>query len=130
MEVELDPSVSETTLLQSLKALADETRLNIIALLLQGPHTGEQLAALLDLRPSTISHHLARLRQAGLVRAEAESYYSVYHFNSGSLELIALRLRSTETFWRLADSLYQDAHARMQPKASQRGGVKSRSARR
>jgi DNA-binding transcriptional ArsR family regulator len=120
----LEPSHPETLLLQGLKALADETRLKILALLRQAPHTGEQLAALLDLRASTISHHLMRLRQAGLVRAEAESYYSVYRCEAGSLAAIAHQLTSVETLRRIADSLYEDAHARMQQERSRLRGRK------
>jgi DNA-binding transcriptional ArsR family regulator len=44
----------------------------------------EQLAEILGLRPSTVSHHLARLAEAGLVSARPESYYSVYRFEPGT----------------------------------------------
>ena len=60
------------------KALADASRLKIVGLLAQRPYSVEELAALLDLKPSTISHHLSRLAEAGLVTARAESYYNVY----------------------------------------------------
>ncbi|MCX6079060.1 MAG: metalloregulator ArsR/SmtB family transcription factor [Chloroflexi bacterium] len=60
------------------KALADTSRLKIVGLLAQQPYTVEQLAAMLELKASTISHHLARLAEAGLVSAKAEGYYSVY----------------------------------------------------
>lgn len=120
MEVKLEPSSSESVLLQRLKALADETRLSMLALLSQAPHTGEQLATLLDLGASTISHHLGRLRRVGLVRAEAESYYSVYRCEAGALDSIARQLTSTETFARMADSLYETAHARMQEEKPRR----------
>jgi DNA-binding transcriptional ArsR family regulator len=43
------------------KALADANRLKIVGLLSQQPYSVEQLAAMLHLRPSTISHHLAKL---------------------------------------------------------------------
>jgi DNA-binding transcriptional ArsR family regulator len=100
-------------LVAALKSLADENRLKILSLLSQNPHTGEQLATLLDLGPSTISHHLARLRNAGLVSAEAESYYSVYRLQTDALAAVAHRLTSPDTMTRLADSVYDDAHARM-----------------
>jgi len=54
-------------LLNFFKALADANRLKIVGLLAQKPHTVEELAALLDIKPSTVSHHLARLSDAGLV---------------------------------------------------------------
>lgn len=100
--------------MQAVKTLADENRLRILGLLSQNPHTGEQLAVLLGLRPSTISHHLTRLRRAGLVSAVAEGYYSVYRFEADSLEAIARQLGSRETFIELASSVYAEAHARMQ----------------
>ena len=53
-------------LLAFFKALADANRLKILGLLATEEMTVEQLAAVLDLRPSTISHHLARLSQVGL----------------------------------------------------------------
>lgn len=55
------------------KALADETRLKLVGLLARESLTGEQLAAMLGVRPATVSHHLARLAEAGLVAAEGHS---------------------------------------------------------
>ena len=54
-------------LLQFFKALADANRLKMVGLLAQHPRSGEELAALLDLKASTVSHHLSRLAGAGLV---------------------------------------------------------------
>jgi DNA-binding transcriptional ArsR family regulator len=68
------------------KALADSSRLKIIGLLAQQPYSVEELAALLKLKPSTVSHHLARLSEAGLVSAKAEGYYSVYQLEEKALE--------------------------------------------
>ena len=49
--------------------LADRNRAAILALLRDGPHCVCELAAALDERSNNISNHLARLRDAGLVRA-------------------------------------------------------------
>jgi DNA-binding HxlR family transcriptional regulator len=68
------------------KALADSSRLKIVGLLAQQPYSVEELAALLKLKPSTVSHHLARLSEAGLVSAKAEGYYSVYQLEEKALE--------------------------------------------
>ena len=51
----MDEQVAE--LLGFFKALADGNRLKIVGLLAQGEYTVEQLAEMLDLRPSTVSHH-------------------------------------------------------------------------
>ncbi|NJL95437.1 MAG: winged helix-turn-helix transcriptional regulator [Anaerolineae bacterium] len=61
------------TLLQLSKALADESRLRILVLLCQAERSVGELAELLDLKEPTISHHLARLRQVGLVNLRAEA---------------------------------------------------------
>ena len=63
---------NDEQLLTFFKAMADANRLKIVGLLAGQPYTVEQLAALLELRPSTISHHLMILSEAGLVSARAE----------------------------------------------------------
>jgi biotin operon repressor len=68
------------------KALADANRLKIVGLLAQQPYSVEELAALLNLKASTVSHHLAKLAQAGLVSAKADSYYNVYQLDEKALE--------------------------------------------
>jgi len=77
---------SSEELLTFFKALADSNRLKIVGLLAEKPYSVEELAALLKLKPSTISHHLARLAEAGLVNSHAESYYSVYQLDKKMLE--------------------------------------------
>ncbi len=68
------------------KALADANRLKIVGLLAEKSYSVEELAALLKLKPSTVSHHLSRLAEAELVTARAESYYSVYQLDQSALE--------------------------------------------
>jgi predicted transcriptional regulator len=68
------------------KALADSNRLKIVGLLAEKAYSVEELAALLQLKPSTVSHHLSKLSEAGLVRSHAESYYSVYQLDKQMLE--------------------------------------------
>ena len=68
------------------KALADSNRLKIVGLLAEKSYSVEELAALLKLKPSTVSHHLARLSEAELVTSRAESYYSVYQLDKKALE--------------------------------------------
>lgn len=49
--------------------LADRARIGILALLRTGPVCVCELAAALGERQNNVSNHLARLREAGLVRA-------------------------------------------------------------
>lgn len=78
------------------KVLADANRLKIIGLLAQQSYSVEELAALLNLKPSTVSHHLARLAQIGLVSAKTESYYNVYQLDEKALQSKSKNLFSQE----------------------------------
>ena len=68
------------------KALADSNRLKIVGLLAEKSYSVEELATLLKLKPSTVSHHLSKLSEAELVNSHAESYYSVYQLDKKMLE--------------------------------------------
>ncbi len=78
------------------KALADANRLKIVGLLAQQPYSVEELAALLDLKPSTVSHHLAKLAEVGLVSAKTQSYYNVYQLDESALKAKSQSLFSQE----------------------------------
>ena len=54
-------------LINTLKALADPTRLRILHYLQEGPSTTTELSKILRLRPPTVIHHLRNLRLAGLI---------------------------------------------------------------
>lgn len=99
-------------LLAFFKALSEANRLKIVGLLSQGEYTVEQLAAMLELRPSTVSHHLARLAGAQLVSARAEGYYSVYRLEPSTLENMARRLLSAEQLPEMAAEVDLDAYDR------------------
>lgn len=75
-------------LLHFYKALADENRLKMVGLLATAEHNVGQLAIMLDLTEPTISHHLAKLRTAGLVNLRTEGNQRFYRVNSGQLNLI------------------------------------------
>jgi biotin operon repressor len=81
--------MDENELIIFFKALADSNRLKMVGLLAQRGYCVEELAALLDLKPPTISHHLSKLAQAGLVTARAEGYYSIYQLDRQALDASA-----------------------------------------
>ncbi len=60
------------------KALADPSRLRIIALLLDGEQTVQALEAALGMSQSAISHQLRHLRQLNLVRWRKEGRFVFY----------------------------------------------------
>jgi DNA-binding transcriptional ArsR family regulator len=106
----MDETARTEELLAFFKALADGTRLKIVGLLAQEPRTVEQLSALLNLQPSTVSHHLARLGEAGLVSAQAQSYYNVYRLETGAVEEMARRLLAHETLPAIVADVDADAY--------------------
>jgi biotin operon repressor len=99
-------------LVELFKALADANRLKIIGLLAQKPYSVEELAALLNLKASTVSHHLSKLSKAGLVSAKAEGYYSVYHLNEQALQATTQRIFSAEQAAEAIEDVDLDAYDR------------------
>ena len=75
----VDPREDDaTTCASRLKVLADETRLAVLELLMDGPrHVGE-LNESLDVEQSLLSHHLKVLRDAGLVAAQRDGKQVLY----------------------------------------------------
>lgn len=106
----MDEKVIE--LLEFFKALADANRLKIVGLLAQGEYTVEQMVEMLDLRPSTVSHHLAKLSKAGLVTARSVSYYNVYRLETKVLEEMSRRLLADETLPAVTADVDMDAYDR------------------
>ena len=69
------------------KALSDETRLRILALLTAGELCVCDLMAVLDLPQSTVSRHLAYLRNAGLVEDRRQGVWMYYRLATPASEL-------------------------------------------
>lgn len=80
------------TLLAFFKALADESRLKIVGLLAQGERSVQELAALLELKEPTVSHHLAVLKSLGLVTARAEGTTRWHRLDKTALETLSRRV--------------------------------------
>ena len=68
------------------KALADGQRRRILTLLKQGEQPAGYLAEQLEISPATASHHLARLRDAELVRVRREGQQRIYAINVSVVE--------------------------------------------
>ncbi len=76
------------------KALSDETRLRIVSLLTQGELCVCDLMATLELPQSTVSRHLAYLRNAGLVEDRRQGVWMYYRLanEGGTLHQELMRL--------------------------------------
>ncbi len=72
---------------QYFKALSDETRLRILSLLTTGELCVCDLMAVLDLPQSTVSRHLAYLRNTGLVEDRRQGIWMYYRLAKPSSEL-------------------------------------------
>lgn len=62
------------------KALSDPTRAQIVYILTQGEYSVNELSEYVPVSASAVSHHLAKLRAIGLVRASREGnqvFYSI-----------------------------------------------------
>ena len=94
------------------KALADANRLKIVGLLARRGYSVEELAALLNLKPPTVSHHLSKLAEAGLVTVRAEGYYSIYQLDRDALEAAARGMFSNERLTAVAGDVDLDAFDR------------------
>lgn len=73
-------------LVKIFKALADQSRLLIINSLIERDMYVEALTESLGLSPSTVSFHLKKLEQAGLVNSRKDQYYVVYSVNREILD--------------------------------------------
>lgn len=71
------------------KALGDLTRIRIIALLQQGPLHGQAIAGKLGLKPPTITHHIAKLREVGLIKERRDKNTIYFSINTKMLEMSA-----------------------------------------
>jgi DNA-binding transcriptional ArsR family regulator len=61
-----------------LKALSDPNRLHLLLLLAEGPHTVRELTDAAGMSQTLVSHHLAPLREQGLVTSTPRGRSNVY----------------------------------------------------
>lgn len=67
------------------RAMGDPTRLRILGVLAEREATGQDLSDRLGLTPPTISHHMARLVEAGLVCVTPQAQRRIYRLDLGAL---------------------------------------------
>ncbi len=71
------------------RALADDTRRNIIRLLLGHSYCVSELARALEVSESAVSQHLKVLKDAGLLTGERRGYYMHYDIDRQKLRALA-----------------------------------------
>ena len=67
--------------LELLKLLADETRIEILNILLKEDSYVEKIACELSLTPATICYHLKKMETAGIVNCSRSQFYIIYSLN-------------------------------------------------
>jgi DNA-binding transcriptional ArsR family regulator len=87
-------------------ALADGTRLAIVARLAEGPLAVGKLAAGLPVSRSAVSQHLKILKDAGLVEDSADGTRRIYRLNPVALAALRDQL---DTYWQRALAGYARA---------------------
>jgi ArsR family transcriptional regulator, arsenate/arsenite/antimonite-responsive transcriptional repressor len=81
-----------------LKAIADPVRVKVISYLFgsaDGEQTSGELAAVLDLSESTVSHHLTQLRKAGLVISDRRGMNVFHRVRPEALQALCVVLDPT-----------------------------------
>jgi len=73
-------------LLDLLKTVSDESRLHLVRLLHEQERSVGELAGLVGLGEPTVSHHLAKLREVGLVTLRMDGNQRFYRVNQVGLE--------------------------------------------
>ncbi|WP_418747109.1 ArsR/SmtB family transcription factor [Frisingicoccus sp.] len=90
-----------------LKAIADETRLKIVTLLLQHNYCVRALARKLEISEAAVSQHLKVLREAGLLVGEKKGYFMHYDVNRDVLHELASEIEALAEIEREACSPMQ-----------------------
>lgn len=89
MLIEVGVGMQVIKIVEFHKALGDLTRIRIIALLQQGPLHGQAIAGKLGLKPPTITHHIAKLREVGLIKERRDKNTIYFSLNTKMLEMSA-----------------------------------------
>lgn len=97
------------TLLQFFKALADESRLKIVGILANQECSVEELAALMQLKEPTVSHHLAKLKELNLVTMRPEGNSRLYQLDSEALQNISKEIFTPEKIASLIEDVDTEA---------------------
>ena len=79
---------------ETMKALSDPVRREILNMLKGGSMTAGDIAARFDMTAATVSYHLAQLKKAGLVSEKREKNFISYSLNASVLEEVLLWIQT------------------------------------
>jgi predicted transcriptional regulator len=98
--------------LQFFRALADASRLRLLGVLAERECSVEELASLLGLKSPTVSHHLGKLKELGLVRMRQEGTTHLYALDEAALRALSRDVLTPEKMRSLADDVAGEAWER------------------
>lgn len=81
-----------TGLAGSLFACGSDARLRLLHALSERPRTVQELAPLLSMAPSTVSRHLQRLAEHGLVASDRDGWYVLYRLSRSRVQEVVREL--------------------------------------
>lgn len=90
-----DPSATSAVF----RALADDSRRQMLALLSAGPRTAGELGEPFDISAPAVSQHLGVLRDAGLVEVRKVGRHRVYQLAPERIREVAAWLVELEAAW-------------------------------
>lgn len=96
-------------LLRFFKVLAHENRLKLVGILAQQECSVEELAALLELKEPTVSHHLNKLKELHLVQMHPEGNTHLYQLNSEALQELSKAMFTPSQMETLVDEVKPEA---------------------
>ncbi len=112
MDIESSEMEGGAALLGFFKALADASRLRLVGLLAARERSVHELAQLVGLREPTVSHHLAILRNAGLVTHRADANTHWYRLERDRLRRLSRTVMSRTSLRQIAADSEGDAAER------------------
>lgn len=79
---------------ETMKALSDPVRREILNMLKSGSMTAGDIAGCFDMTGATVSYHLSQLKKAGLIFESREKNFIYYSLNASVLEEVLLWIQS------------------------------------
>lgn len=94
------------------KALAEPTRLRLLAAMVERPRCGQELSAEVGVAPPTVSHHLKVLGKAGLLAETRQPPYIFYQVDLEALQRAMRAMASPKRVRELATTAAVDDDSR------------------
>lgn len=104
--------LSRETALGFFRSLADETRLRMLGVLASREASVEELAAMLEVKPPTISQHLKHLRTVGLVAPRVDGNTHYYRLDMARLRQLVRETTEPERIVQFGADVEADAWER------------------